>query len=722
LDDRHFENRMNLLKKSYEKVPSEFNPEDVLTKLDDTPIRQTFIEEPKKSKKEALIQKASVWLVSLASVFILGIITANFLMNEEEKDTAEVSNEQIEQIKKDYQKEREKRRELLKMDEKRFKELSFVHLADEQIAYLTNKETIKNLKMDPLRLREWYDDAINWLKLPSEMVKELKEKPLTEDETASIQFLSDYRSKIRNLQEVYNEILSDYPDALENNKADGKYNETLIMITSKDEPEEFRNMVETMGSQNLTVKVNEITNFVSAQLRTEDGKLLGAIHNNTVPYYRMMFEEPYTVAGSLKYSIEESVQFVKNMQDTLLKVEKDYNLYPIMENYFGSLFFELMKGSDVFDKQGKVKKEYQEAWINLSSSTITDPTYYLLKPIIQEMKASGWTKSANYDLLTFDDLSAALVLARDGDMNQYIEDVGFEDRTVKLDDPAFWKGIEQIYDQYKESGYDLKTIKGLHPIDALALLEYSNKKEDPAAVFNLIDKSEMGNIPEGYVNEYVKNWTKRVSLFSEADELQFKKDSLYGNASRIHYGFVNGMKNSDLRSSFTMIYTEQETWNVQTNYWLEDPMVHNEEEVAINDDFMQRVHSLYKNFAATKDSLILRNAKPTEIVGLYFYTGELNDFETRYALFYQDNQTELPSLDQYLNDVNQYGAESYKFRDFFKSISFKVDDEYGDLYPFVGGYATLTVDQSRYPDEEKVKGFRLINTNECWRVSFMPMQ
>lgn len=724
MDDRQFENRMELLKKSYEKVPSEFNPEDVLQKLDDIPIRKSS-EEPAKPKREAFIQKASLWLVSLASVFILGIITATFLMKEEEGSTGEISKEYIEQLREDYQAEREKRREMLKLEEERFNDLGFVKWSDQMIALITSDRQIEQYLHEgtPEKLKEDYEDTIKSLMLPSEMVEELKKSSLREDETASIEFLTEYRNKIQSLQSVYDEILSDYPEALEQNKADGKYNETLIMISSKDDPEEFRNMVDTMTSQNLRVKVDEVSGMVSADLFNEDVNLLSALHPNTQYYYQMMLNEPYIVAGSLRYSLEESVQKVQEMQYALLNVERDHNLYTILENHFSELFYVLMKGSDqapVFDGNGVVKKEYQEIWLNLSSASVTAPTYYLLKPIITEMEESGWTKSASYDHLTIDDIKTALVLARDGELEQFIGDIDFEDRTVSLSDPAFWDSIEKIYNEFKDSKYDLDTIKGLHPIDALGLLEYANKNDDPYVVFHLTDRSEAGITSEDYINEYVEIWTRRRPLLSGADEITFKKDSLNGSAQKIHWGTVTGQKDGELSQSYSIIYNEKEIWNLQLNYWFEDPSIHDEEEMPITDSFMQRVHGLYKQFAGTYDEEVLRNAKPSEIVGLYFYTGELKDYETQYALFYPDDPR-LPTREQYLKDVEQFGAEPVKFTQLFKSISFKTDEP-GEMDLYVGGYATLYVDQIRNPDEEKVKGFRLMNTHAGWRVSFMPMQ
>ncbi|MFC4411343.1 hypothetical protein ACFOZY_13020 [Chungangia koreensis] len=725
MDDRQFENRVQLLKKSYERVPSEFNPEEVLQKLDDEPIQKSNIE-PQKSKKDRYIQKASVWLVSLASVFLLGIIAATFLINEEDPQTSgEISDEYIEQLKKDYQAEREKRREMLKMEEERFSDLGFVKWSDQMIALITSEREVDRYTRDgsPEKLKEDYEDTIKSLMLPSEMAEELKEASLREDESGSIEFLTEYRNKIQSLQTVYNDILADYPEALEMNKAEGQYNETLIMIASKGEPEEFKNMVDTMTSQNLRVKVNEVTGLVSAELYSEDFNLLSEIHPNVQYYYQMMFDEPYLVAGSLRYSLEESAQKVQEMQYALLNVERDHNLYTILENYFSELFYELMKGSDqapVFDENGVVKKEYQEIWLNLSSASVTAPTYYLLKPIITEMEESGWTKSASYDHLTIDDIKTALVLARDGKLTQFIGDIIFEDRTVSLSDSAFWDDIEKIYNEFKDSKYNLDTIKGMHPIDALGLLEYANKMDDPYVVYHLIDKSESGITDEDYINEYVERWTRRRPLLSGVDQLTFKKDSLNGSAQIIHWGVVNGENQGEPRLSFTMIYTEKEIWNLHLNYWFEDPSIHNEDEIPIDDDFMQRVHALYKNFAATKDEQVLRDAKPSEIVGLYFYTGELKDYETQYALFYQDDER-LPTKEQYLKDVEQFGAEPIKFRELFKSISFK-SDEPKEMDIDVGGYATLYVDRSRNPDEEKVKGFRLRNTHAGWRVSFMPMQ
>ncbi len=63
-------------------------------------------------------------------------------------------------------------------------------------------------------LLDQYNRAVEHLKLPSEMIQDLKNNPLTEDERGSIEFIATYRDKVKRLMFVYGTINSQHYEAI----------------------------------------------------------------------------------------------------------------------------------------------------------------------------------------------------------------------------------------------------------------------------------------------------------------------------------------------------------------------------------------------------------------------------------------------------------------------------------------------------------------------------
>ena len=138
-----------------------------------------------------------------------------------------------------------------------------------------------------------------------------------------------------------------------------------------------------------------------------------------------------------------------------MNVEQDSTLYPILKSYYITLFNEIMKGSEytkIFDADGVLLPEYQEAWRSMAGGGQATPMRYILDPIIKEMEASGWRESASWDSLDYYDLEEALVLYREGWLEEYMygERPDFQDITIQLPDDSFDKEVKALYDDFKK--------------------------------------------------------------------------------------------------------------------------------------------------------------------------------------------------------------------------------------------------------------------------------
>ncbi|MBW9235379.1 hypothetical protein JQK62_24895, partial [Leptospira santarosai] len=77
LDDQQFELHLNLLKKSYKRVPSKFNAEEILRRIESERDKGKDSLSPKKVSMSNKY-KVNIWTVGLSSVLIIGILSTSF--------------------------------------------------------------------------------------------------------------------------------------------------------------------------------------------------------------------------------------------------------------------------------------------------------------------------------------------------------------------------------------------------------------------------------------------------------------------------------------------------------------------------------------------------------------------------------------------------------------------------------------------------------------------
>ncbi|HEX5564538.1 MAG TPA: hypothetical protein VFX34_06235, partial [Sporosarcina sp.] len=186
----NFEKRMEFLKKSYERVPASFDPDEVFRKIDQEEVPQP---EKQKPSKGGIKQTFTIWAMGIASLFILGLIGTGYVFEQKQNvkedtvDSAEL-DAYIEDLKAKYEVEKEKRREMLKLDKEHFE----LYAGSSSISLLSMDSFIKTAKQNgnakEIVLNQ-YNRAVDQLKLPSEMIQELKRSPLTDDEAGSIGFI-----------------------------------------------------------------------------------------------------------------------------------------------------------------------------------------------------------------------------------------------------------------------------------------------------------------------------------------------------------------------------------------------------------------------------------------------------------------------------------------------------------------------------------------------------
>ena len=257
MDDKQLEERLKLLKSSYDRLPSSIDTDEILKKIKN----ETNVTPIEKKKKGFKWQRITVWAVSIASALIIGILGSSYVLKEEmfqqEEQMSDVTKELIERMKKNYPIEREKRRELLNLSEEEFSQIAFIQAADSNFEHYTAERRESSLNyFSNTDLESVYENVLGGLALPSEMIKELNEGEKL-DKVETITFLYEYRSRLNYFKEYTNDKLNQYKTELEPYKVDGLYNINKILENERFLPTGFQTMRKNAEIQGLQLVLIE---------------------------------------------------------------------------------------------------------------------------------------------------------------------------------------------------------------------------------------------------------------------------------------------------------------------------------------------------------------------------------------------------------------------------------------------------------------------------------
>ncbi|MDN4609088.1 hypothetical protein [Sporosarcina highlanderae] len=727
MDNDQFEKRMEFLKKSYDRVPSSFDPDEVFKHIDEEKVPQS---NKKKSSNRGFRQNLTIWAMGIASMFIIGIIGTGYVLDQKQKSEEEiiqspVTDEHIESLLKRYEEERENRREMLKLDEVFFKH--YASYADSTIKLLENESYLEMVRAgtEKTPLEETYNRAIDELKLPSEMLNDLRANSLQNDERGSIAFLGEYRRKVQMLIEIYDQILKENKEAIDAYEVGPHVDKAEIMsLSSKSFPEQLQNIIGTMRDQSIRLH----TEKYSGEIRTRHNNyyffysdLAFNLHHHTDAYIQMMVEEPYMYGPILQYPLNEMAYKLGRMEQTLINVEQDQSLYPVLESYYLTIFNDLVKGSEytkIFDEDGVLLPDYQDVWRGLAATGDARPLAYVMQPIVKEMEASGWRESKSWDSLSYDALKDAIVLYREGQLEYYMygERPDFKSETIQFPNESFWNEVQELYSDFKKA-HDKSVLKGASPIHVLGVFNYANEMDDPETMFHLLNEnatySEYGEIE---LNDYVKNWRKSFSHFRNATEARFDQNTVYRSQVKFHSHVSFTGSDTEIQ----MIFNEDGIWEVNTRYMETLPSYLMFPERGFKDILNFGEYTYQSVNLPDFEMKYLRGAPPLDIVGVYFYGANRGNYELQYKLFFQGDGSEVVDKETFLENPEKY-SQSPSYEDgMYTKASFQglEQDENGNYQ----GVATLIVDTELYPELPSEMKFHMIWTEEGWRVKFNPFE
>ncbi|MBK3496199.1 hypothetical protein JFL43_15280 [Viridibacillus sp. YIM B01967] len=406
MDDKQFEDRMRLLKKSYDRVPSQFQQEEIIEQIEIEKQSQTvdLIRKPRKNR-----QKLTIWAISIASIFVISILGATFILESDKENNQGGKGqytlaEVFKDVEKDYPITREKNRKLLKMKEEDFAELDFVKVADSKYNMYKNaaKKDAGKYLMSAKEKANIYDQIIKRIQLPLPLIVIAASNPKKLSESEAKKYISDYYFRTEDLVNYYENLFSDYKEEIKALSKDGQLNEQTIPMNRERLPQELQDAIEGARSQNLHLKVVN-SKFVFAYLNDfAVKKLRDKISDRLLGYLTIIEKAPYSYDATLLHPVEETGNILNTIERTLNLVDKEeITFFNAIEYDYAEMAFYFLIGSNehpVFDKKGKVNQEYRDAWQNvLARSPKYSPLAVYLEPIIRDFQSTNWTTSENWE-------------------------------------------------------------------------------------------------------------------------------------------------------------------------------------------------------------------------------------------------------------------------------------------------------------------------------------
>ncbi len=465
MDDKQFDKRMALLKKSYDRMEQQLNPADVFKQIEEEEAlaKQTIATQKKPSPKW---QKPAVWLASIASVLLVGLLVTLYTMKQQENTQTEVpqsipvkeaeEEDAADYITKKYNSRKEDIRRELKVSKDELQAFEFIQTADTMLDfYIANN--LHSSSSDSAQNVEEY--VLYYLMTPKRAIETIKTfNNLTFDE--SYEVYNQYVISVEELENFYSKLLEPYKPLLK--KAD-----------EKQYPSDLKAIIEAANNQYMELKMDDKGSFYF-KANPIDGEFAPAyinqLHPDVFGYFEYLKMGYLLLVDDLRYSREETAKSLKVMERTLLAdINAGSPNYKLLQETFKNTWVALLLGTKQYPalaEDGQPDKKYltflQEVAAGKYGEVMKKTVATILKEFQQTNHSQTLSQLAAYDIWT-------ILLQTREETAGYINDSDFS--VVDMDDSRI-EQIKGIYEQYKKHN-DVAILNQLRPINIAALYLYA---------------------------------------------------------------------------------------------------------------------------------------------------------------------------------------------------------------------------------------------------------
>lgn len=477
MDDKQFNQRMALLKKSYERMESKLEPQHVLQQIENEDAKREFQEINKTAPKPSTKwQKPAVWIASIASVLLVGILMSSYMFhpstpvhsNEEKIESS--YEEWFSSLQKRYQEKREKTRQELHIPEQDFRKLSFIGIADNKYNdKARNKKLVVNRMMDnPKYLAELEQEILDNLQTPRELIEQINSFESSMSYEESRYFFSNYFYSTKDVLQYYTNQLSPYSSVL--SQKEGNYPKELkqLIATAKKQYFELSN-----DGNNFSFRANPI-------FQKNAPAYADRLHSDILGLFKYWATGSLLEGENLRFSTEETARILKLYERTLvsdLSIGGLDFLLRDLKKEFENTWLLLLKGMDDMSRYSPEHIEFLNAAAN---GKYGESMRLTAQFIHEEFKEKGTSKTI--DNLTRHDIGMELSYLSN---EVYIEST---DGSTSLQIDYRWIiQTEGLYNAYISSKDDT-ILDSLNPMNVVSLFLYAQGKGDQETIKQLVSQ------------------------------------------------------------------------------------------------------------------------------------------------------------------------------------------------------------------------------------------
>lgn len=477
MDDKQFEKRMALLKKSYDRLDTQLDPSKVLEQIDKEDAVHNTQPIPVKRKK------ASVWLVSIASVFLLGILGTSYriqqpeeplnseqqIMQEKQEEQQKTYQDWVKELTEKYKHQKEEIRKELMVSLDELNAFPYIqNIENEFNGYTSNKSAERITAEMAENLQHMEDSVLEKLTTPKRLFEAIDGKRLlTFEESYKIYDL--YEQPAIQLESFYSGLLEPYEHLLKKKVPSSQY------------PLELQIIIETANEQGMELSINDNGSYafkanpINGAFAFEEAKYL---HPDSLGYFEYS-QKGYLVMDKddVRYSLEETLEILASFERTLLADKNSGSTYYYMlRDRFEYTWAALLRGTPKHPAllaDGTINKDYITLLQQVADGKHSKVVRQIAATILQEL-AQQQTSTTRDGLAAYD-IWQALLQAKG-------KKAGFRNYDTfhfSYMDEAEAVRIDKLYQQYREGGKEA-LLNQLSPIDMVALYLYAIMVGDQA--------------------------------------------------------------------------------------------------------------------------------------------------------------------------------------------------------------------------------------------------
>ncbi|OIU72758.1 hypothetical protein [Rossellomorea aquimaris] len=398
MDDKMFDKRMELLDRSYKKMPVQTDASDIIK----------AIREERNTVKNPRPLIHWPYAASFFGVLLIGTVLAlQLTMGGEKTDDGEGQNRQAtEQSHQNETLQAEMEdaealydlRKTQAMERLGFNEATFstTQLDKDAKGHLVYVESIPKRDYTLEEKLDWVDRGKDWveesLRTPDMMIRSLKDGiTMVEAEVWTKEFME----KQTNLLPIYEAKLNEYKESWEPHIKNGEIN-MKSLNAPQPYPGEFRKMLDGIMNNAVGLTYNEREDTLETSINFE---YFNMISGNALPevYVSYMKARQSSVlkAGEFTKGWKEAGDRLIMLEQLLKELPEDSAFRNEVSRDFDLLFHYFVNGGvdqPIFSGNGKLKPEVQEAYEYVAETYPSYETGGKVKEVLQELSESDYMK------------------------------------------------------------------------------------------------------------------------------------------------------------------------------------------------------------------------------------------------------------------------------------------------------------------------------------------